>query len=181
MKILITGGFGFIGGNLISNFYKNHEIIVSSRREKIPNSFNKFNGLKLIGHNDLLSKNKGKIVCISSICGLEVIPGAPVTYSVSKSALNSYVKSMSFPLSRRGISINAIAPGNILFDGSTWDQKTKSNPTAVRDYITTNVPLNKFGTTSDISSLCSYLLSPLGNFITGSVFTIDGGQTRSFK
>ena len=58
MKILITGGFGFIGGNLISNFYKNHEIIVSSRREKIPNSFNKFNGLKLIGHNDLLSKNK---------------------------------------------------------------------------------------------------------------------------
>lgn len=58
MKILITGGFGFIGGNLISNFYKNHEIIVSSRRETIPNSFNKFNGLKLIGHNDLLSKNK---------------------------------------------------------------------------------------------------------------------------
>lgn len=57
MKILITGGFGFLGGNLISNFYKNHEIIVSSRREKIPNSFKKFHGLKLIGHDDLLSKN----------------------------------------------------------------------------------------------------------------------------
>ena len=46
---------------------------------------------------DLLAKNSGKIICISSICGAEVIPGAPVPYSVSKSALNSYVKSISFP------------------------------------------------------------------------------------
>lgn len=130
---------------------------------------------------DLLAKHSGKIICISSICGVEVIPGAPVPYSVSKSALNSYVKSISFPLSKLGISINAIAPGNILFDGSTWDSKIKCNAKAVDEFLSANVPLNKLGSPSDISSFCMYLLSPMADFITGSVFTVDGGQTRSFQ
>ena len=41
---------------------------------------------------DYLALSNGSIVCISSICGLEVIPGAPLTYSAAKAALNSYIK-----------------------------------------------------------------------------------------
>ena len=44
-----------------------------------------------------LEKTSGAIVCISSICGSETIPGAPITYSVAKAALNAYVRGVSRP------------------------------------------------------------------------------------
>lgn len=72
-----------------------------------------------------LKKTKGVIVCISSICGTEVIPGAPVTYSTAKAALNAYIRSIAVPLGADGVRINGVAPGNILFEGSVWDKKIK--------------------------------------------------------
>ena len=65
-----------------------------------------------------LEKSRGSIVCISSICGQEVIPDAPLTYSCSKAALNFYIKGISRPLGEKKIRINGISPGNVLFDGS---------------------------------------------------------------
>ena len=55
------------------------------------------------------------IICISSICGHENIQGAPIQYSVSKSALNNMVKIYSKELIREGIVLNAISPGNMMF------------------------------------------------------------------
>ena len=65
------------------------------------------------------------IVCVSSICGLEVIPGAPLTYSAAKAALNAYIRGVAVPLGADGVRINGIAPGNILFKGSVWERKLK--------------------------------------------------------
>ena len=127
-----------------------------------------------------LAKTKGSIICISSICGIETIKNAPVEYSVAKSALNSYVKLISTSLGSKKIRINAIAPGNIFFKGSVWEKKLLSNKKKTLDYIKENVPLNKLGNPDDISELCLYLCSDKSNFITGAVFTIDGGQTKKF-
>mgnify|MGYP006080938071 CR=1 FL=1 len=126
-----------------------------------------------------LSESKGSIVCISSICGHETIHGAPVTYSVAKSALNTYVKSISYPMAKEGIRINAVAPGNINFKGSSWSKKMTQNPKAVKEILEKNVPLNKFGTPDDIANISLWLSSDLANFVTGAIFTSDGGQTRS--
>ena len=128
----------------------------------------------------MLSKRNGVVVCISSICGVESIPGAPIAYSVSKAALNHYVKIAANSLAQKNIRINAIAPGNILFKGSTWDKKMKANKKKVYKMIHDNVALKKFGTPNDISSLTMYLSSDLSSFATGSIWTIDGGQTKSF-
>jgi len=125
-----------------------------------------------------LASTKGSIVCISSICGIEYIPDAPITYSVSKSALNAYVKSISRPLGKRNIRINAIAPGNILFEGSVWDRKIQENLGNVEKILERDVALNKLGSTEDICNLTGYLLSSHANFVTGAVWTIDGGQIR---
>jgi len=124
----------------------------------------------------VISKNKGSIVCISSICGLEVIPNAPVTYSSAKAALNAYVKGISRPLGRMGVRINAIAPGNLLFDGSVWQKKMNRDQSAVYEMLQDSVTLGKLGKPEDVASMCAYLLSPVSNFITGSIITVDGGQ-----
>lgn len=128
---------------------------------------------------DDLALTKGSIVCISSICGQETIPGAPITYSVAKAALNAYVKGIASPFGEKNIRINAIAPGNILFENSTWDYKLKANKDTVLKMLRDNVPLKKFGTPKDIAYLTSWLLSKEASFVTGSIFVCDGGQTRN--
>lgn len=126
-----------------------------------------------------LINTKGSIICISSICGNEVIKKAPIPYSVAKSALNAYVKSISIPLGEFGIRINAISPGNILFQGSTWDFKLEKDPNSVEQLLNSEVSLKKLGNTDDIANMVCYLSSPLSDFMTGSIVTVDGGQVRS--
>lgn len=123
-------------------------------------------------------KPNAKIICISSIAGLEST-GAPVTYAVSKAALNHYVKCIARPFAKEKISINAICPGNIYFPGSVWEKKLNKNPTYVKKLLSEKVPQGKFGSPMDIATLSAYLASPQNSFVTGSVFVIDGGQTVS--
>lgn len=126
-----------------------------------------------------LAASRGVIICISSICGLETIPGAPVTYSVAKAALNAYVKGISRPLGKLGVRINAVAPGNVLFDGSVWSRKMAENPAAVQSMLEKEVALSRLGTPEDIANLVIYLASSISAFATGSVWTLDGGQVRT--
>ena len=127
-----------------------------------------------------LIKSKGIIICISSICGLEFIKGAPITYSVSKSALNTFVRHYSKIIGPKGVKINAIAPGNILFEGSNWEKKLKKEKKILKKMISDEVSLNKFGSTKDINDIVNYLIDSNSNFANGSIFVLDGGQIRSF-
>lgn len=128
---------------------------------------------------DALIASKGVIVCISSICGIEVIPGAPLTYSAAKSALNAYVRGISRPLGKKGVRINAVAPGNILFDGSVWSQKMSEDKQALLSMLDKDVALGNLGTPYDVANLVAYMASPLSKFVTGTVWTIDGGQVHT--
>ena len=125
-----------------------------------------------------LSKTKGSILCISSIAGITLLGDAPIPYSVSKSALNTYVKCSSRPLGEKNIRINAIAPGNIMFEGSIWEKKQKKNPSLVKKLLKNEVSLHRFGTPRDIANLAVFLSSPKSSFITGSIYVVDGGQIR---
>ena len=127
----------------------------------------------------ILIKSKSSIVCISSICGLEHIEGAPIPYSVAKSALNSYVLNQSKFLGKYQVRINAIAPGNIIFNGSVWSKKMKKYPKKTKKFLKDNVALNSFGKPSDVSNMVLYLVSGEGKYITGSIFTVDGGRVKS--
>jgi len=123
-----------------------------------------------------LAETQGAIVCISSICGLEVVDNAPLTYSVAKAALNAYVRGAARPLARLGIRINGVAPGNILFQDSVWDLKLKKDARGVLEYLKNIVPLNCFGTPDDVADLVLYLSSEKSKFVTGSIWRLDGGQ-----
>ena len=120
------------------------------------------------------------IVCISSICGVESIVGAPVTYSVAKAAVNAYVSSASKSLGGKGIRINAVVPGNIMFEGSVWEQKLNAAPDSVAMMLKDEVPLSRLGRPDDIVNVVEFLLSERASFVSGSAWVVDGGQTRSF-
>ena len=128
---------------------------------------------------DALVASKGVIVCISSICGLEVIPGSPVTYSAAKAALHAYVRGIARPLGKKGVRINAVAPGNILFEGSVWSRKMVEDTQAVQAMLSKEVALGSLGTPEDVANLVAYLVSPRTDFATGGVWTLDGGQVHS--
>ena len=124
-----------------------------------------------------LSKSGGSIVCISSIAGMEST-GAPVTYSVAKSALNAYVKNISKPLAKLGIRINAVVPGNIIFEGSVWTKKLSENPQDVEKMLKNEVAMQRFGKPQEIANFVAFLCSEKSSFATGSLFVVDGGQSR---
>lgn len=126
-----------------------------------------------------LVKARGTIVCISSICGQEMVPGAPLTYSAAKAALNSYVRGIARPLGRDGVRINAIAPGNILFEGSVWQKKLNEDAAAVGHMLARDVALAKLGTPQDVANMALWLASPEASFCSGSIFVADGGQVHN--
>ena len=129
---------------------------------------------------DLLEKNKNSsVICISSICGLERIQGAPITYSVAKAALNAFVQAVAPVLAESGIRINAIVPGNLMFPGSSWEKKKADDPAGIEKMLDENVPLKRFGRGCDISKAAAYLAGEDGLFITGALWKIDGGQAKS--
>ena len=80
--------------------------------------------VSLLSHK---KSNNKSITFISSIVALEYID-CPISYSCSKASLNIYSKSLSKVLGSKNIRVNTISPGNIIFDGSTWDKKIKKNP-----------------------------------------------------
>ena len=129
---------------------------------------------------DKLAESSGNVVCISSICGVEAIAGAPISYSVSKAALNSYIKVSARHLGQLGVRINAVAPGNIIFDGSVWEKKLNDDAEKVTEMLRRNVPIERFGDPNDIADLVVWLASPMAKNVTGSIMISDGGQTVGF-
>lgn len=139
---------------------------------------NFFSAVQMIEkYKNKLIEKKGSIVCVSSICGNSAL-GAPIAYSVAKAALNAYVNNLSRYLGSHGVRINIVTPGNIMFEGSVWSQKQKTNPDIVQSILKNEVPLKTFGSPDDIGHMCVYLASEKSKFITGSQFVIDGGQQK---
>jgi 3-oxoacyl-[acyl-carrier protein] reductase len=125
----------------------------------------------------LISGGAGSITFISSITGCEAMP-APIPYSASKAALHSAMKNFSRAAGPHGVRVNAVAPGNILFPGGSWERKLAERKEFFEEYIAAEVPLRRFGTAAEIASTVVFLSSRQSSFTTGACFVLDGGQTR---
>ena len=133
----------------------------------------------LSGAVGLLERGKAPAaVFVGSIAGLEAI-GAPLPYGAAKAGLLHAMKSASALLGRRGIRVNMVAPGNVFFEGGTWDVKLREDREQVERMLQQQVPLRRLGTVEEIASAVVFLASPRASFVTGACLVVDGGQTRA--
>lgn len=126
----------------------------------------------------MINNKCGSVVYISSIAGLEVI-GAPIHYSVAKTALIAFSKNLSWKLAKDNIRVNTVCPGNIYFKNGTWDYKMKEKKEKVIEMLENKVPLKRFSSPEEIADIVLFLASERASFITGACIIADGGQTIS--
>lgn len=136
------------------------------------NFFSSINIIQAVLNQNL--KDEIPIVFISSICGSVSVDEAPITYSVAKSALNTYIKFNSKFLLSKGIRLNGVMPGNLNFKGSVWNLKQQEDPGYVSEVIS-KTPCGRLGTPKDIYEAIDFLISPKSNYVVGEIIAVDGG------
>ena len=116
----------------------------------------------------MVKKRSGAIINMASVSGLKGNP-AQVNYSASKAGIVGMTLSAAKELGRRGIRVNAIAPGFIDTDMTavlTEEQKKSAAE---------NITLGRMGKPQDIANAALFLASDMGSYITGQVISVDGG------
>jgi 3-oxoacyl-[acyl-carrier protein] reductase len=117
----------------------------------------------------MIKQRYGKIINISSIIGI-VGNAGQINYSASKAGLIGLTKSLAKELGSRNICVNAVAPGYI------QTKMTDILPAKVKEEMLKRIPLNRFGTPSDVSGTVLFLAQEAANYITGQILIVDGGM-----
>lgn len=111
---------------------------------------------------------KGRIIALSSVSGLVGNRGQ-VNYSAAKAGIIGGVKALAVELAKRGITVNAVAPGVI-----ATEMIDSIDPEAIGE-IKKAIPMRRFGKPEEVSALVSFLLSEGAAYITRQVIAVNGG------
>ena len=110
----------------------------------------------------------GVIINVSSVSGLTGLAGQ-VNYSASKAGVVGLTKALAKEVGRFGIRVNAIAPGLVETD------MVEGMSDAAKKQLLSRIPSGRMGTAGEVAKVVRYLASDDASYITGQVFTIDGG------
>jgi 3-oxoacyl-[acyl-carrier protein] reductase len=119
----------------------------------------------------------GRVLVISSVWGREA-GGAPA-YNAAKAAENSMVKSLAIEVAASGVTVNAIAPGSILWEGGGWDRRRQQDPDSIADFVRREMPLGRFGEVNEVACVAAFVCSKQAGLVNGAIIAVDGGQSRS--
>ena len=115
--------------------------------------------------NGMLASKYGRIVNVVSLSGIKGMPGQ-TNYSAAKAGVIGATKALAQEVARRGVTVNAVAPGFI-----RTDMTQDLNEQELKGLI----PMKRFGEPEEVADAVVFLASPNASYITGNVLSINGG------
>jgi 3-oxoacyl-[acyl-carrier protein] reductase len=118
----------------------------------------------------LQTSAQGRVILTSSITG--PITGFPgwAHYGASKAGQLGFMRTAAVELAPKGITVNAVLPGNILTEGLIELGEE------YQDSMAASIPAGKLGTVEDIANVCLFLATDEAAYVTGQAIAVDGGQ-----
>ncbi|CAL1520979.1 3-oxoacyl-[acyl-carrier-protein] reductase [Chitinophaga sp. MM2321] len=117
----------------------------------------------------MMKAKSGSIINMSSVIGIMGNAGQS-SYAASKAGIIGFTKSIAQEMGSRNIRCNAVAPGFVETDMTSYLKEGDS----AGNYIQ-QIPLGRFGTPEDIANVCLFLASDLGGYVTGQTISTCGG------
>lgn len=115
--------------------------------------------------NNMLMKRYGRIINIVSLSGIKGLPGQ-TNYSAAKAGVIGATKALAQEVAKRGVTVNAVAPGFI---------KTDMTAELNEKELAAQVPMNRFGTPEEVAEAVAFFAGKASAYITGEVLSINGG------